>query len=266
MKILLISDTHGKLDVINELAAAAGADCCLHMGDLCLYTAESVRRFSADMLYKQLRHNPQLPPEQLAALDRNDAETMRQLALEYRTYGTFEDYLSGKKRFDIPVYAVPGNNDDAEIIACLEKHPISNLTFLDEAKQLEWEGFLICGTGGDIAGHAPDFGFGCVSTEAQVAKLEARLTGPGSAEQAEFKNLKKILLTHVPPYENERLMRALERIKPVLCLCGHTHHWDDRTVGVCRIITLPRPGRGYAVLELNNGQWNCQLYKNEVIT
>ena len=149
MKILLISDTHGKLDPINELAVKTGADCCFHMGDFCIYARESVSRFSADMLYKQLHHAP-VPPDQLASIDRSDASSMRPLAMKYQTFGNFGDYLSGDKYFKVPVYAVPGNNEDAETIALLEKHPIRNLTFLNEKKQTELEDFLICGIGGNI--------------------------------------------------------------------------------------------------------------------
>ncbi len=264
MRILLICDTHGKLDVINELAAATGADECFHLGDFCTYTVESVKRFSADMLYKQLRHVPQLPPERLAALDPDDAEAMRPLAFEYRTYGNFEEYYSGKKKFAIPVTAVSGNNDDAEVWAQLSSYRLENLEVLDEEVIIGMENFLICGIGGDIAESVPASGIGCVTTETQIAKLENWLDA--IQDELEVRGRKRILLTHIPPYENERLMRALERIKPVLCLCGHTHHWDDRTAGECRIITIPRPGRGYAVLELNKGHWDCQLYKTEVNT
>lgn len=255
MQILLISDTHGKLDVINGLAAETGASCCFHMGDFCTYTRESVSCFSADMLYKQLRHTPQLFSEQLAAIDREDAETMGALALKYHTYGNFEEYLSGEKRFSIPIYAVPGNNDDVAVIARLEKHPISNLTFLNEAKQLEWEGFLIFGIGGAIAERAPISGVGCVSTGVQISKLANKMMTTSLK--------RKILLTHVPPYESEPLMQLVKTIKPALVLCGHTHHWDDRMAGDCRILTLPRADRGHATLELSRNEWNCKIYKAE---
>ena len=254
MKILLISDTHRRIAPVNELAAAIGADCCFHLGDLCTYTRDSVSRFSADMLYKQLKHTPQLSPEQLASIDREHVEAMRPLAIKYRTYGKFEDYLSGKKHLDIPVYAVPGNNDDAEVLTRLEAHPVANLTFLNAERQIKLEDFLICGIGGDIAEHASKTGVGCISTWAQLAELERKI--------AEVPR-KKILLTHVPPYECEPLMQLVETIKPVLALCGHTHHWDDRMAGRCRILTLPRVDRGYAELTLNGKNWDCRIHQTE---
>ncbi len=33
MKILLISDTHGNIDIINTLATQEGVDACIHAGD-----------------------------------------------------------------------------------------------------------------------------------------------------------------------------------------------------------------------------------------
>ena len=254
MKILLISDTHGKLDPVNELAAGTGADCCFHMGDFCIYTLESVSRFSADMLNKQLHHAP-VPPAQLAAVDPGDAGSMRLLAIKYQTFGNFNDYLSGEKHFKIPVYAVPGNNEDAETIAWLEKHPIPNLTFLNEKKTAALEDFLICGIGGSISSETVGSSrFGYVSTEQQVKELENRLLKTPISQP-------KILLSHVPPYECEPLMRLVETVKPVLFFCGHTHSWDDRMAGGCRIVTLPRIDRGYAMLELSGKDWKIQTHQ-----
>ena len=250
MKILLVSDTHGKLDPINELAAETGADCCFHMGDFCIYTMESVSRFSADILNKQLHHAP-VPPAQLAAIDRSDASSMRLLAVKYQTFGNFNAYFSEEKHFKIPVYAVPGNNEDAETIARLEKHPVPNLTFLNEKKQITLEDFLICGIGGNIGASSA---FGYVSTGQQIKELESRLLKEQTARP-------KILLTHVPPYENELLMRLVKTVKPVLFFCGHTHNWDDRMAGDCRIVTLPRIDRGYALLALSGKTWQIQIHK-----
>ena len=37
MRLLLISDTHGKLDIINELSAQTQADAVIHAGDFGFY-------------------------------------------------------------------------------------------------------------------------------------------------------------------------------------------------------------------------------------
>lgn len=45
-KILLLSDTHGNLDIINELALKLSADCVIHAGDFGFYDENSVYRLS----------------------------------------------------------------------------------------------------------------------------------------------------------------------------------------------------------------------------
>jgi hypothetical protein len=46
MRLLLISDTHGKLDIINELSAQTQADAVIHAGDFGFYDDESFERLS----------------------------------------------------------------------------------------------------------------------------------------------------------------------------------------------------------------------------
>ena len=256
MRFIVISDTHGNLAPVTRLAKEDNADACLHLGDCCCVTRNSVSRFSQELLEKSLKHS-QIPRDLLA--EANDITTMRELAVRYRTYGDFEDYFSGSKSFSIPVYAVPGNNEDRQVVAQLREHPLPNLFFLDENNSLEIEGFCLYGIGGDIlsdSGTANEFGW--CSCSRQVEKLQQRMT-TGSC-------CPKIQLSHIPPYESEIVDRLTRTVKPVLALCGHTHHWDERTLGdsnwICQGITLPKLRRGFAILELHNGKFNCKTYKD----
>ena len=257
MKILLISDTHGRVNAVNQVVAETGADACFHMGDLCVYTKESVRRFSTDMLMKQVKHAPRIPSRILSEIGSLDTESLRALALEYRTYGGFEDYLSGEKRFAVPVYAIPGNNEDSELLSRVRRQPPENLTFLDECSLLEMAGFTICGLGGDVSDKDHnDSGCSFTSTAEQVAILRDNVLKKSDPEKP------LILLTHVPPYDNTILAQLVRDLNPVLALCGHTHHWDERVFDSgCRMLTLPTNVRGYAVLELCNGRWTYQTYR-----
>ena len=47
MRLLLISDTHGKLGVINEVAERTQADAVIHAGDFGFYADDSYERLSA---------------------------------------------------------------------------------------------------------------------------------------------------------------------------------------------------------------------------
>ena len=46
MRFLLISDTHGKLGIINELASHVQADAVIHAGDFGFYDEGSYERLS----------------------------------------------------------------------------------------------------------------------------------------------------------------------------------------------------------------------------
>ncbi len=248
-KILLISDTHGRMDAINNLAETSGADCCFHLGDLCMYTKESVQRLPKDMLIKQLEHSPRINAKELASLDSKDIDSIRRMALEYQTYGNFENFLMGRKRFNIPVFAIPGNNEDPYVYAMESSHNIPNLTFLDNGLQVVLEQFLVCGIGGETQPQE----FGYETTQQQREELCQLI-------KSHHSELVRILLTHIPPYENEKILWLTNKLSPMLHFCGHTHHWDERLMCGCHVTTLPSSERGYAILELQGGNYNYTAY------
>jgi predicted phosphodiesterase len=57
MRLLLISDTHGKLGIINELAAHVRADAVIHAGDFGFYDDGSYKRLSNRELRLQVVHS-----------------------------------------------------------------------------------------------------------------------------------------------------------------------------------------------------------------
>ena len=58
MKILLISDTHGKnIDWISAYAEKVKADVCIHAGDFGFYDTNSVEAFSQRELFLQVKHS-----------------------------------------------------------------------------------------------------------------------------------------------------------------------------------------------------------------
>lgn len=252
MRILLISDTHGRMDSLNELAKKTGAEYCFHLGDLCTYTAETLRKFPAEMLYKQLKHSPRCSKEELTACCHNP-EKLRLLAKKYCTYGSFGEYLSGNKHFNIPVYAVFGNNDDAEMEKRLSDTPIPNLTFLNENTQVRLGNFLICGLGGGCDADTGNTMFkGCCFSSGQIEKLENFFNNAQDS-------CPRILLTHIPPEDNPELVRLAQSAKPSLILCGHTHHWKESMLnGLYPVLTLPASTTGYAILELTSQNWKYE--------
>jgi hypothetical protein len=58
MRVLLLTDTHGKIDQINAFAAKYNAQACIHCGDIGLFDYESIRSLPAEELTKIIRHSP----------------------------------------------------------------------------------------------------------------------------------------------------------------------------------------------------------------
>ena len=56
MKILLVSDTHGKLDSINKLVEKTKSDLVIHAGDFGFYDDSSYRRLSTRELLLLVSH------------------------------------------------------------------------------------------------------------------------------------------------------------------------------------------------------------------
>lgn len=63
LRLLLLSDTHGRLDVIHELVEATRADAVVHAGDFGLYDGDSVARLSRRELNLRVVHSG-LPDEE----------------------------------------------------------------------------------------------------------------------------------------------------------------------------------------------------------
>ncbi len=63
MRFLLISDTHGKLWIINELVAETRADAVIHAGDFGFYDEDSYERLSERELRLHIAHSD-LPIEE----------------------------------------------------------------------------------------------------------------------------------------------------------------------------------------------------------
>jgi len=96
MLLLLISDTHGKLDVINELARRARADAVIHAGDFGFYDDSSYERLSERELELHVRHSDLSAAEKAGILALPRAERIQ--AMKVRCpLSDFPSYVSGEK-------------------------------------------------------------------------------------------------------------------------------------------------------------------------
>jgi len=105
MTFLLISDTHGRLGVIDELADRVRADAVIHAGDFGFFDDGSFERLSDRELRLHVAQSdlPRTEQDRVLALSRND---MIRTAREHRLLGTFQSFLEGVESFHVPVYAI----------------------------------------------------------------------------------------------------------------------------------------------------------------
>ena len=151
MRFLLISDTHGELGAINELAAAERADCAIHGGDFGFYDDASVKRLSRREIQLAVKHSylPRHEVRRILALGpKAEAETVESLGL----LGGFQRFLAGVESFDVPVYAVWGNHEDRHVAERLARGDIvvRNLHVLHPRQAYRVGTALVYGLGGNF--------------------------------------------------------------------------------------------------------------------
>lgn len=149
--LLLLSDTHGRLDVINDLAQKTGADAVLHAGDFGFYDAESYDRLSDRELRLQVMHSdlPKEEKDRLLVLPADARPSSLKAALPL---SEFPDYLAGRKHFDVPVYAVWGNHEDLDVVDRLYRgeQQVENLHLLHHRQAFRVGPALVYGLGGNL--------------------------------------------------------------------------------------------------------------------
>jgi hypothetical protein len=102
MRLLLITDTHGKIGSINELAAHVRADAVLHAGDFGFYDDGSFERLSDRELRLHVVHAdlPRAEKDRLLTLSRND---LIEQSRKHRLLGEFQSYIDGHESFLVPL-------------------------------------------------------------------------------------------------------------------------------------------------------------------
>lgn len=151
MRLLLISDTHGKLGVVNDLAASAQADAVIHAGDFGFHDDESYERLSEREIGLQILHCD-LPRDEKARLMASPRRERIAAARSARVLGDFQSYIDGKASFRVPVYAVWGNHEDREVVERVARGDIKvdRLHVLDGTRALEVGPALLYGLGGNL--------------------------------------------------------------------------------------------------------------------
>lgn len=151
MRFLLLSDTHGELDIINELASLTRADAVLHAGDFGFYDSSSLDRLSEREIRLLVKYSS-LPLEQRSQILANAPIDLAEAVRKHRLLGCFQALLDGEKSLNVPVYAVWGNHEDTSVVDRLFRGDIAvrNLHILHHQKAYCFGSVFLYGLGGNL--------------------------------------------------------------------------------------------------------------------
>lgn len=234
MRLLLISDTHGHLEMVASLAQQTRADAVVHAGDLGFYDQDSVERLDSRELFLRVVHSD------LHQAVKKRAKCMHGGALRdfIRSELPLSDLVEWLRRgrgFPLPVYATWGNHEDASVIADLlaGRTHVSNLFLLGQAHVGP---FRMFGLGGNILSHLLHYheiplarGKGKVhATQQQILEL---LDNTPPRNPGEL----RMLVTHVSPGKEPLVGLLAAALDADLTISGHMGSplactWNDFAV------------------------------------
>lgn len=236
-RILLISDTHGNLDIINEKVSQTNADMVIHAGDFGFYDDQSVYRLSPRELRLSVAHSPvwrQYDVDKQASRER-----LIEINIENKLLGDFPDYISGEKKFSVPVYAVWGNHEDVQVLRQLNTDlKIDNLYLLDEHNFYQFHSdveleFSLYGLGGNFLVSKKLFD---KPIAGNGGKVWTALHQFGVLyKQIKNKSKPSIFVSHVSPGKEPLLSRLIMHFMPTFWISGHmgapfTCTWNQFTI------------------------------------
>ncbi|CAO3670204.1 unnamed protein product [Umbelopsis ramanniana] len=159
-RILCVADVRGGISQLNQLAEKANAQYIIHTGDFGFYDDTSLERISDRTLSHLLQYSTLIPSQVKSRLAEAPLEQLRRTIDQNQAYlSEFSDFLSGKKKLNVPVFAVWGACEDVSILEKFrsKEYSIPNLNILDEAAShlLEIGGvnLRLFGLGGAVVQH-----------------------------------------------------------------------------------------------------------------
>lgn len=237
IKILLISDTHGHLDIINDLVKKTKVDLVIHAGDFGFYNESSYKHISSRELRLLISHSPYW--KNYSVDKQTDRETLIEIVKRHQLLGDFSVYQDGSRKFDVPVYAVYGNHEDSYVIKQLKiNSSIHHFHLLDEDNVYQISGdnkteFKLFGIGGNflISNKLLD-----KPIAGKSGKIWSTLHQFGVLyEKLEKKSKPSIFVSHISPGKEPLLTRLIIHFMPDIWISGHmgapyTCVWNEFTI------------------------------------
>ena len=223
MRLLLITDTHGRLDQINPLAEAAGCDAVIHAGDLGFYDEQSAARLSDRELNLRIIHSEIDESEKKKAIGLSPDKKVT-FVKERLPLSELSQYLNGEKRFTVPVYAVWGNHEDTEVVKKFYsgEYAVPNLRVLHDKSAFRADGCHFFGVGGNVVLSRKFFQKPIAGGGGRVwTTLSQCLDLLGSTQVQASEGDIRILVSHVSPGKEPLITLLGACIGASLVVSGH---------------------------------------------
>jgi len=223
MKILIIGDIHGDLDIVNQYVDKSKCDIVLSVGDVGIMYRNHQRSLS-----------------------------------KYSFNSNFYEYLEGKKKFNIPFYTVYGTHDNYGLVERIIEKDIcvDNFHIIENGTIKEHEKIKIAGIGGSYS--EKTFNSNKFTgynrrhfTKSQVEKLKQGkfhilllhdVIGKCSKKKVKFSQ------------DTINLLRFSECL---YCFIGQYHWWGCAKLPGVNVVIMPKAQDGYMILDTDN-EWSAE--------
>lgn len=221
-RFLLISDTHGDLDLINGAVEKVRADAVIHAGDFGFYDQGSYLRLPKRELELTVRHSS-LPTDEKSRLLRLPANAMIEELRERSLLSQLPDYLAGIKSFDVPIFAVWGNHEDDHVIREFLHGgaAVPNLNLLVPGTIHEFGTVQLIGLGGNFLPGAKLLEPSPAGSGGKVWCTLDEMESLMSAADARPAAGARVLVTHVSPGKERYVEQLAYRVAANMTVSGH---------------------------------------------
>lgn len=240
MKIVSISDFHGKIDILHSLSDAIQSEA----PDLIVFTGDIVKGYARGDEYLSAKAENRSPMKGLKSIEDEDGEDLK-------LYKEFYNFLTG---LNAPVFTIPGNMDAPEgrYFDTFKNLNPQNVNLVHN-KMAKFEDFTLFGFGGEVSEFESEDFFVLIYPKNKVDDAFKKMDGVEG---------EKIFLFHTPPVSKVGLEGGaqrgtkvingiIEKYKPDFVFCGHAHKAQgEDSIGESIIINPgPLKGGNYTVVE-----------------